>query len=283
MSVEPTGKSIQTLYGDYRAGNLFVNRKYQRKLVWSIDEKRRLLDSILRGYPIPLILLAAQRSSYGAGKYEIIDGMQRFNAIFTFIENAFDFDGRYFDTKEFARAKQLADDGIFETAKGKPLLSPTECANILDYHLAVTIYPAQNEHAITEVFGRINSGGRRLSSQEQRQAGVVSPFSSLVRILAAELRGDVSKDLLSLAEMPEISIESGATSSGYGIRAEETVWCQQGILSVKQLKESEDEQIISDIAASILFAKPIAASKEIVPLYLDPGMVRNHGLYRRPS
>lgn len=269
MSVAPQGKSVQALYREYREGNLLVNRRYQRKLVWSVEEKQRLIDSILKGYPIPLILLAERPDVFGAGKYEIIDGIQRFNAIFTFIENSFDYDGKYFDVNEFARAKQAAEEGKFTTVIGQPVLSPDECANFLDYQLAVTVYPTTDESNITNVFGRINSGGRQLSFQEQRQAGVTSEFAMVVRTLASELRGDVSRDILCLSEMPEISVDSAKEPHDYGIKAEETPWCRQGILSVKQLKESEDEQVIADIAASILFNEPLAASKELFDKLYD--------------
>ena len=130
MSVTPQGKSIQTLYRDYREGNLLVNRRYQRKLVWSFEEKQRLIDSILKGYPIPLILLAEITDVEGIKQYEIIDGIQRFNAVFTFIENAFDYEAKYFDVNEFARARQLADEGVFAPVAEAPVLSPPECANI---------------------------------------------------------------------------------------------------------------------------------------------------------
>jgi len=143
-----------------------------------------------------------------------------------------------------------------------PLLEPKACSSILDYQLAVTIYPATNEDQITDVFGRVNSGGRHLSPQEQRQAGVTVQFATLVRSLAAELRGDVSQDVLLLSQMPEISVDTGRKPHGYGIRAEDTFWCQQGILSIKQLKESEDEQLIADIAVSVLLEQPLAFSKE---------------------
>jgi hypothetical protein len=281
MSVTPQGKSIQAVYRDYRAGNLLVNRKYQRKLVWSIEEKQRLIDSILKGYPIPLILLAERPDIHGAGKYEIIDGMQRFNAIFTFIENAFDLDGKYFDVKEFARAKQLADDGVFTPIEDGPFLTRGECANILDYQLAITIYPTTEDGKITDVFGRINANGRQLSPQEQRQAGVTSPFSSMVRTLSAELRGDVSKDVLLLSEMPEISIDSGKGLHGYGVRAEDTIWCKQGILSVRQLKDSEDEQMVADIAASILREGPLPVSQELLNKLYDPSAPEENAVARK--
>ena len=49
--------SVQEAYRLYREQGLYVNRKYQRKLVWSEPEKALLVESALRGFPIPLILL----------------------------------------------------------------------------------------------------------------------------------------------------------------------------------------------------------------------------------
>ncbi len=126
MSVVPQGKSVQTLYGEYRDGRLLVNRRYQRKLVWSIEEKQRLIDSILRGFPIPLILLAERPNAGGSKSYEIIDGIQRFNAVFGFIENGFAIDDKYFDVREFARARQLAEKGVFTAQTDGPFLSQRE-------------------------------------------------------------------------------------------------------------------------------------------------------------
>ncbi|WP_345867177.1 DUF262 domain-containing protein [Shewanella algae] len=108
MSITPRGMSVQEAYRNYRDGKLIVNRKYQRKLVWNLSEKQSLVDSIMKDYPIPLILLAEDSSQ---NSYEIMDGMQRLNAIFAFIENHFPIEGRYFDTDEFSRAKQLAAEG----------------------------------------------------------------------------------------------------------------------------------------------------------------------------
>lgn len=119
MSITPRGMSVQEAYRLYREEKLIVNRKYQRKLVWDLSEKQTLIDSILNDYPIPLILLAEETPS---GKLEIMDGMQRLNAIFSFIENQFDIDGKYFNTEEFSRAKQAAEMGVF-----KPV-NPVACS-----------------------------------------------------------------------------------------------------------------------------------------------------------
>ncbi|MEO1692066.1 MAG: DUF262 domain-containing protein, partial [Cyanobacteria bacterium J06631_6] len=269
MSITPRGMTVTEAYRLYRSGKLLVNRKYQRKLVWTLEEKEKLIGSILRGYPIPLFLLAERPHIHGSGKYEIIDGMQRLNAIFSFLENSFSFEDRYFDLNEYSYAKQLSEKGVFQIADKNHLnISPQECSNILDYQLAVTIYTAMEEEDITEVFGRFNSGGKRLSRQEKRQAGVVTPFAEVVRAIAMELRGDVSQKVLPLSDMPEISIDFKQSSLDYKIKSEDTFWCWQGILQPMQLRESEDEQMIADIAASILLDKPLPVdSKRLDSLY----------------
>ena len=271
MSIVPRGMTVTEAYRLYRSGSFLVNRKYQRKLIWTVEEKERLIGSILKGYPIPLILLAERPQIYGSGKYEIIDGMQRLNAISSFIENSFSFEGKYFNTDEFSYAKQVADEGIFERIEEDTiLLSRKECADILDYQLAVTIYTAMEEEDITEVFGRINSSGKHLSRQERRQAGVTTPFAEAVRTIAMRLRGDDSDKVLRLSNMPEISIDSRQSTQGYRIKAEDTIWCRQGALTISQLRESEDEQMIADIAASILLNKPLPVSTERLDSLYDP-------------
>jgi hypothetical protein len=105
--------------------------------------------------------------------------------------------------------------------------------------LPVTSFPGEQDTRITDVFGRINSGGKQLSDQERRQAGVLSPFAEMVRTLAAEIRGDVSRETLLLSEMPEISIETSRNPHGYALKAEDIFWCYQGIpRALRPLKRS---------------------------------------------
>jgi uncharacterized protein with ParB-like and HNH nuclease domain len=116
MTVSPQGMSIQSLYRLYRDGSLTINRQYQRKLVCTVPEKQKLIDSLLKDYPLPLFLLA-EKPGDGVGKpaaYEVIDGMQRLNAIFSYIEHGFLLDGQCFDINEFARARQAADRNDFK-------------------------------------------------------------------------------------------------------------------------------------------------------------------------
>ncbi len=260
MSITPRGMSLQEAYRNYSEGKFLVNRKYQRKLVWTVDEKEYLIDSVVNDLPIPLILLAQTDD----GKLEIIDGLQRLNAIISFIENRFPISGKYFDTSQSSRAKQSSEEGVFTAITDNTLLlDPKICADFLDYQLAVTVYPTDNEGEITDIFGRINSGGKQLSPQEKRQAGMIDVLADTVRKVSSEIRGDSSKDLLDLAEMPEISIDSTREKIGYGLIAEEIFWCKNGVIWKKQLRDSEDEEMILDLIASIIKDTPLAKSRDL--------------------
>src|SRR5450631_2623314 len=98
LASQPT--PIQSLYTWYSEDKLYVNRRYQRKLVWRLDEKQKLIESILKKYPVPAILIAGRDDI--AGTYEIIDGLQRLHAIMSFIETAFPTaDGKFFGLQHF--------------------------------------------------------------------------------------------------------------------------------------------------------------------------------------
>lgn len=262
MSVIPSGISVQEIYRRYRENQIIVNRKYQRKLVWTEAEKACLIDSILKGYPIPLILFAEFTGEDGKTYFEVLDGMQRLNAIVGFLEDEYPVDGKYFDVKQLARAKQAEAEGVFKGYHGDDLHTPAVCANMLDYQLAVTSYKVESEKNVFEIFRRINSGGRQLSSQEQRQAGVLCQFSDLVRGIAADIRGDSTNEQVVLSDMPQISIGNTRENNKYGLNADNTFWVKQGIITIQDLKNSDDEEIIADILISILLEEPFARSKE---------------------
>jgi hypothetical protein len=281
MSVTPKPTSILELYRQYRTSKLIVNRRYQRKLVWTKQEKAALIESVLLEYPIPLILLAEVESqNEGETAYEIIDGMQRLNALFSFIENEFSVNEFYFDVTRHPFAQELKQKGVFGTTESskeseelldKKLLGADKCSKFLEYQLAVTIHRPTEPQEIEDIFNRINSNGKHLSPQEVRQAGVTSKFSELVRMLGSELRGDVSQEILPLTSMPQISIDAKSISLGYGVLAEDTFWCEQGIMQIRQLRDSEDEQLLADFILSIALNSPFAASKENFDSYYGKG------------
>lgn len=73
---------------------LKVNPEYQRGSAWSQHQKKMFIDSVYRGYPLPVIFLLEKRQSkpdYFTDKeqrfstYEIIDGQQRITALAEYV------------------------------------------------------------------------------------------------------------------------------------------------------------------------------------------------------
>jgi Protein of unknown function DUF262 len=88
------------MYTWFAENRLQVNRRYQRKLVWTLEEKQRLIESILKKFPVPAILIAERENI--PGTYEIIDGLQRLHAIMSFIEQGFPtLEGNHFNLEFF--------------------------------------------------------------------------------------------------------------------------------------------------------------------------------------
>ncbi|MDP9645447.1 DUF262 domain-containing protein [Paraburkholderia caledonica] len=73
---------IYDLAGRAQQRQLDLNPTYQRDFVWSNADSQMLIESILRGIPLPSIILARVSSSQ---RYQIVDGKQRVTAILRFI------------------------------------------------------------------------------------------------------------------------------------------------------------------------------------------------------
>lgn len=266
LSSEP--KSIQSIYSWFRNNKLYVNRRYQRKLVWTLEEKQKLIESILKRYPIPAILIAEREEV--PGTYEIIDGLQRLHAIVSFVETSFPTtEGKCFDVERFPTAKSFLEQDYYELNDCDEKLSQDEVSTFMDYTLAFSVMRNAKDEQINDVFDRINTYGHRLSDQERRQAGIQSSFSDLVRNAAVLIRGDVSDEILSLQDMPSISVDLPLTKHGYNVKADEIFWVQQGILRSTDLRDSMDEQCIADISACIVGGVMISRSKSALDKIFD--------------
>lgn len=71
---------------------LRVNHEYQRGLRWSAMQKQMFLDSIFRDYSIPAFYFHETKTSAASMSntfYDIVDGQQRIDAIYTYSESAF--------------------------------------------------------------------------------------------------------------------------------------------------------------------------------------------------
>lgn len=253
-------ESIQRIYNYYLENTLIVNRRYQRKLVWSIEEKASFIDSIIKSYPVPLILLAESNDDSGR-IFEIIDGMQRINAVTAFVENEFAVNGAYFNLETMAETKLQKDSG--QLVQKEPMLDRKICAEFVSYVFPMSTYKGASESEIDEVFRRINANGKHLSRQEIRQAGALSNFADIVRQISSEIRGDTSlSNRVELNNMKKISITS--KDLPYGINVDDVFWVASAIIRREQVRESKDEEIVADIIAAMLLDEMPASSSNIL-------------------
>ena len=80
---------IKELLALKKVNMLTVNPEYQRGAVWSEAQQKRLVDSVMRNYPLPMIYLHHKKVSFAglsSESLEIIDGQQRIDALYAFAE-----------------------------------------------------------------------------------------------------------------------------------------------------------------------------------------------------
>ena len=90
-------KSIKEIYTEFAKGMLFADENYQRRKVWNIQDKVRLIETILLEFVMPEVFLwiASRNPETGEAITHIVDGQQRITAIAEFINGEFCLDGKY--------------------------------------------------------------------------------------------------------------------------------------------------------------------------------------------
>lgn len=257
--VEINVVSVDSLLEMYESDTFIVNRDYQRKLVWSLEEKVKLIDTILNGYTVPMFMFGMSFDS-GKEQLEIIDGLQRLDAIFSFIFNEYyivqDGQKMYFDLDSHYVTLGLKENG--RIMQKYPIMPKQLCTKFKAYKLAFSVTKAPKD-VIEETFRRVNSSGRRLSSQDLRQAGTSNNFSKLVNRIAMEIRRDVSSDhLLQLDAVKKISISNHGLP--YGINVNSVFWVRQGIITPENIRDSRDEELVARILGRAVLGKAIGNS-----------------------
>jgi hypothetical protein len=151
---------------------LVVNPEYQRGAVWTASQKKKLVDSVLRGYPIPLIYLHHITQAAGglvSQRFEIIDGQQRINALADFADGAF---------KLFDPVKDEAEARFPEFIKRQPCpwagknfqdLEKAHRDQFVETGLRIVKIETDNPNEARDLFVRLQAG-MPLNSQEKRDA-----------------------------------------------------------------------------------------------------------------
>jgi len=148
---------------------LQLSPKFQRKAVWSGDAKSYLMDTIIRGKPIPKIFIRQTINVENRQSIrEVVDGQQRLRTILSFINDGFfisrkhneKFGGYYFS--------QLNN------------IDPDIQSTILNYEISVDLLVNLPDREILDIFSRLNSYAVLLNEQEKINANHFSEFKILV-------------------------------------------------------------------------------------------------------
>lgn len=218
-----------------------------------MEEKEKFIDSIINKFPIPMILAANCTKSEITG-YEILDGMQRLNAITSYIEGEFPVNNEYFNLDCVGHTKALREEG--KLIQNQPARSLSDSTIFLDYPVPFSIFTENDPKKLDECFRRINTGGKTLSKQDVRQAGALGIVPELVSKLATLVRKDTShSNIVDLRFMREISLSSKGLA--YGINMQEVFWAKHGIITYENMRMSRDEETIAHLMSYI--ADPIGS------------------------
>ncbi len=139
MKTAPTNKKIRELIGLVKESKLIPRPEFQRRLVWSRDDKNHFLDSVIRGYPFPEIYFADGEVDLetGEGTQLLVDGLQRVSTLIQYFEGDPDL--------------QLT------TTPPYKMLNEDQKRSFLQYDVAVRDLGALSKEEVVEVFKRLNA------------------------------------------------------------------------------------------------------------------------------
>jgi len=166
---------LATLYGIRNTIN--TQADYQRPLVWSISQKRLLIDTILRGYDIPKLYWRKT----GKDRYEVVDGQQRLNAIWSFMSNEFNL-GKDADPINGNEIKNLTYAEL-----------PNDLRIICDIYPLDIVVIETDEDEVREMFLRLQNG-TSLKAPEKRHAMTGNMRDFIVEIAEHPFFNSCKKD-----------------------------------------------------------------------------------------
>jgi 5-methylcytosine-specific restriction endonuclease McrA len=151
---------------------LVVNPEYQRGAVWTTTQKKKLIDSMLRGYPLPMIYLHHIQQKAGgliSQRFEVIDGQQRINAVYEYCEGALKLFDPVKDEKTARFPAFIKTQSCPWAGKSFPELTSDLKDQILETPLPVVKIETHDANEARDLFVRLQAG-MPLNSQEKRDA-----------------------------------------------------------------------------------------------------------------
>ena len=167
--------TISDLIQWHSKGELQLSPKYQRNSVWNETAKAYLIDTIVRGLPIPPIFLRQTVDVSTKTTYrEIVDGQQRVRAIIDYI------------IAESFAIKKSHNKGL--GGKKYSDLDPDTQEQILEYEILAEVVTEKDESVVYDMFARLNSNNIVLNKQEVRNSKYWGEFKVLVYRLSSKYR-----------------------------------------------------------------------------------------------
>lgn len=161
LRYEPTTKTVQDFVNYFENGQLKLDPPFQRKSVWSVRDRAKLIDSLVNGFPVPSIYLH-ERTEDRRIVYDVIDGKQRLESILMFM-------GRLRGRGRFDAPVLWPGAEERETVNWASLSRRNLGQVLLRYRIPVHVVSGDLAEVI-ELFVRINSTGKALTAAERRHA-----------------------------------------------------------------------------------------------------------------
>lgn len=183
ISVTKTVYTVTDFLEWQRQGGLNLRPYFQRGDVWTPKAKSYLIDTLIRGYPVPIIYLQNKQDRRTISNVrQVIDGQQRLRTILAFIEPEVLPDLTERDRFTILRSHNSAYAGMSFTE-----LPDEARQTITDTELSVHVLPATlSDRHLLQLFARLNSTGERLNDQELRNAEYHGEFKTLAYSLSYE-------------------------------------------------------------------------------------------------
>ena len=148
--------TIKRIVNGMTKGDVTFDNAIQRGFVWDKKRMSLLIDSVLRGYPIPPIFTIKTNEVIASGKkelpiYDCIDGKQRSTTFKMFLDNEFRLDG--LNPFVLTDGEEVDLNGLtFEEL-------PEEAQDIIkDYTLVVYYFDDCTDEEVAEMMSRLNNG-----------------------------------------------------------------------------------------------------------------------------
>lgn len=164
-----------------RSKTLNLRPYFQRGSVWTPKAKSFFIDTLLRGYPVPIIFLQNKTDSRTLKNVrQVVDGQQRLRTLLAYIDIESLADANEHDEVQIMRThnRELAN-VPFED------LPPHLKDRLTSTEFSVHVLPSKlSDRDLLQLFARLNSTGERLNDQELRNAEFHGAFKSLAYELA---------------------------------------------------------------------------------------------------